>query len=527
MSYISYQFFLFLGAVLLGYTVTPSKYKWCVLLAGSAVFYWMNSRWLTVFLLCTTIAVYAAARMLDSMEEGFSLAKGHLEREDKKRLKALVAGQKRGVVICGLAVAVGLLLWLKYGAFFAGCWQHLPHHWRLPQPPVKTRMFLPLGISYYTLQAAGYLIDVSRGKCKACRNFAKLALFLTFFPQITEGPIGRYDRLSAPLFEGHPFEYERFTKGLQRIVFGLFKKLVIADRVNLFVSAVFEESGTAPGGILLLAGILYTLQIYAEFSGCMDIVIGCAELFGIPMDENFARPFFAKSVSEFWRRWHITLGAWFKDYVFYSISLSKPFMRLSKFVRRRGNDFLGAVLPAAMALFFTWLGTGFWHGAAWKYAAYGLYYYLIMLAGMLLEPLFAKVCGSLHIHRQGRAFSLFAMGRTALAVVGGMLLFRAESVSEWGTILAGIFGRFSLRETLASVLRYDMDRKDFAVIAVGVVILLVIGILQEKGIHVREAIARRPLPVRWALYLALVMAVIVFGAYGRGYEAVDFIYGQF
>ncbi len=528
MSYLSYQYLiLFLGTVFAVYTAVPKRFQWMVLLAASYVFYWSNSKALLFFLLLTTVTIYFSGILLNRIEEGFVLSKKALEKADRKRLKALIAWQKKAVVCATVLFEFSFLLVLKYYHFFTETVISLfsLFHTRAKLPEIW--FLLPLGISYYTLQAAGYLIDVYRGKYKACEQFGKVALFLSFFPQIVEGPIGRFDLLGDPLYEGHSFNYDRVTQALQRIVWGLFKKIVIADRVNLFVATVFENFQTFEGSILLLGGMLYTLQIYAEFSGCMDIVSGSAQLFGVPLAENFARPFFAKSVPEFWRRWHITLGNWLKDYVFYPISLSRPCMRLSKFARRHFNETAATLLPAAFAMFFVWLGMGFWHGAGWKYLVYGLYYYILMLFGMCTEPLWVKIFAALQIKRHNRFFNLLSRIRTFAFVVIGMMLFRADTVEMWGSMIKRIFTTPGISSFANTVLTCGMDQHDFIIVSVGVVFLLAVGLLQERGVAIRQSLSHRALPVRWAVYAALVLAVIIFGAYGPGYEPVDLIYGQF
>lgn len=529
MSYTSYSYLLiFLGIVFIAYTAVPKRFKWTVLLIASYAFYWINSGKLVVFLLAATVSVYFAGIFLNHINAGFDMVKKSLPKEDKKIFKSMLAWQKKAVVAVTLGFIFGILLLLKYSPFFIGTVKDFLGLFGLKPHFPKLKFILPLGISYYTLQAAGYIIDVYRGKYKASENFGKVALFLCFFPQIVEGPIGRFDLLAEPLYTGHKFNYENFTQGIQLIVWGLFKKLIIADRANILVSEVFGAYEEYSGSIILLAGILYTIQIYAEFSGCMDIVTGSAQMFCVPLSKNFERPFFSKSVNEFWRRWHITLGAWLRDYVFYSVSLSKPFMKLSRFTKEHLNEFLGALVPASFALFFTWFGIGFWHGAGIKYIVYGFYYYIIMMIGMYLEPAFAAMFGKLHIKRENRALNVLRMFRTTALVIVGMMLFRAVSVHEWGGMMTRVFTDFRASELInGTALTLGMDICDFAVIAAGAAVMLAVSVMQERGIAVRQYVAARPVAVRWVLYFALVLSVVIFGAYGVGYDAVDFIYGQF
>ncbi len=529
MNYTTYSYLLlFLGGTFLLYTLVPQKQKWITLLAASLFFYVVSSGPLIVFLLGTTLSIYLSALWLDKLAAVQSLVKKGAPKEDRDTLKRHILWQKRAVLLLLLLFNFGLLLFMKYFGFFCHNVNWLFAFVGLDFELPLVKMVLPLGISFYTLQAVGYVVDVYRGKFPAERNFARITLFLSFFPQIVEGPIGRYDELAPQLYEGHTFDYERFTGSLQLILWGLFKKVVIADRANALVSAVFDHYEQYAGLLIALAVLAYTLQLYAEFSGCMDIVTGSARLFGVGLSPNFRRPFFSRSVTEFWRRWHITLGAWLRDYVFYPLSLSKPFGRLSKAARKHLSKHLAASLPAIAALFFVWFANGVWHGAAWKYIAYGLYYYVIIALGMLCEPLFAKGIGLLHLRRESAGYRLFQMLRTFLLVNLGMLLFRAKSLSAAVAMFGSLFSSAGPSLIQNGVLNTPGIRlADFYVLLAGAAILLIVGILQERGIGVRALIARQPLVIRWAVYLAAVFVVVIFGAYGMGYQRVAFIYAGF
>ena len=265
MSYTSYSYLLiFLGTVFISYTAAPKKIKWAVLLTASYVFYALNSGKLTVFLLLSTAAVYFAGILLDCIADTSALAKKGLEREEKKKLKTLINYQKKAIVVLTLGFIFGILLTIKYSGFFAGIFNRAAEFVRLDFALPEFKFLMPLGISYYTLQAAGYVIDVYRGKYRASRNFGKVALFLSFFPQITEGPIGRFDELADPLYEGHGFSYDNLTKGLQLMAWGLFKKMVIADRVNIFVSEVFGNYGGCSGSKI------FSLNIGSKYIGVVS-----------------------------------------------------------------------------------------------------------------------------------------------------------------------------------------------------------------------------------------------------------------
>ena len=232
-------------------------------------------------------------------------------------------------------------------------------------------LLLPIGISFYTLQAIGYMADVYWEKIPAQRHLGKLALFLGFFPQIMEGPISMYEQTGEDLWKGEDLRGENLSAGWSRILWGLFKKMIVADRLYVLVKAVFEHYQDYSGSIVVFAAIAYTLQLYMEFSGCMDIVIGSGRLFGVRLPENFCRPFASKNAAEFWRRWHITLGAWLKTYVFYPVSVSRMVKKWNRFGKKHLGKYLTRLGATAMCLFPVWLCNGLWHGPSWHYIFYG------------------------------------------------------------------------------------------------------------------------------------------------------------
>ena len=536
MSYISYLYlFGFLIAAFVLYYIVPKKFRWAVLLAFSAAFYIISSKKLTVFLVASVFSIYIGGLILGKLQERYDEKCKLLEKDERKELKKTSQRDKRIIVACVLAFNFGVLLVLKYWNFLCGAADAVTALFGYNITCYPSKLFMPLGISFYTLQVASYIIDVYRGKYKPTKNLGKIALFLSFWPQITEGPIGRFDLLADQLYTGHSFDYDRISKSLQLILWGLFKKIVIADRAAMLIKTVFDNYlpeteivNSYRGITIVVAALMYTLQLYAEFSGAIDVVRGSAGLFGVTLSENFKRPFFSQSINEFWRRWHITLGLWLKDYVFYSVSLSKTFMKLSQWTKKHFNKLFGNLVPAAFALFFVWFLNGFWHGSGIKYITYGLYYYVIMLFGMIFEPLFKKAFDKSGIKRDGKPMCLFRIFRTFILVNIGMMIFRAGSLSIFGSMVADTFkGGFFSQLSDGTLLNLGIDAYDYIVIAIGCVVMFVVGLLQEKGHDILNELAEKKLPVRWVVYIALILAVVVFGAYGEGYGVVDLIYGQF
>lgn len=516
---------VFLPAVLLLYYILPKKARWGVLLIASLVFYFVSNGIFLLIMLATTVTIYVAGLIIQKINDNFKKQKSveGITKDKKKLLKKESTNKKKIVVLATVIINFGILLVLKYGNFFLSLSNNIfgtSFPW--------FGIILPLGISFYTLQAVSYVIDVYRGTCKADRNFGRVLLFVCFFPQIIEGPIGRYDKLANQLYEGHSFDYDKFMKGLQLMLWGLIKIFVIADRSGIFVNDVFDKVQETNGSILLLSVFIYTIQLYADFSGCMDLVKGIGQLFGIELADNFKRPFFSTSINEFWRRWHITLGAWLRDYVFYPISLSKFFANLSAKSKKHFGEFLAKFLPSAFALFFVWFINGLWHGAEIKYIVYGLYYYVIMMIGLLLEPLFAKLTTALHINRKSKPYFVFQVVRTFLLVNLGMLIFRANSLRDACYIFGAIFSKFDISELFGETLfSYSIQAHDFIVIAVGVIALFAVGVFQEKGHQLRNEIAKLNIAIRWTVYFAALFVLITFGAYGEGYRVADFLYAQF
>lgn len=518
----------FLSCTVLAYYLVPVKRRWGILLAASIVFYLISSRQLILILIFSTAVVYWGALLIDRKQQVYRERKSALEKEERKLLKEKTVRQSGHILAAVCVVIFGILFFTKYFNFAGSNLNLLLEKFHAPFSIPPLHLLMPLGISFYTLSAASYLIDVSGGTCRAQEHFFKLLLFLMFFPVITEGPISRYGQLGVQLAEGHRFDYRRFCFGIQLILWGLFKKVVLADRVDRFVGNIFSQYQSYSGGVVILTILIYTFQIYMDFSGCIDIARGSAELFGITLAENFTRPFFATSVNDFWRRWHITLGAWLRDYIFYPISLSRPFQNLSKNSRKYLSPYFAATIPALIALLAVWFANGVWHGAEWKYICYGLYYYVITALGMLLEPVFLRLLGLLRLNREGKGYRVWQILRTFCLVNIGMLIFRAETVRSAWEIFLSAFRPYRGPQTLAEIFSAQgLPAGQTAIVLVGAALVFVVSVLQERGVKIRELIAARALPLRWSIYIAAVLLVVIAGAYGPGFGIVDFIYAQF
>lgn len=488
MSYASIEFLLFVLVLVFIYYVFPKKYRYIVLLIGSLIFYYLFSEKYIIFILLSSIITYFGGKLIEKYT-------------DKRKL----------ILILSILLNLSFLLVLKYNNFFGDMFRVIGVN-----IPYK-KFILPIGISYYTLETISYLTDIYRKKMKAESNYLKVLLFLVYFPQIVEGPIANYSRLSKTLFNTERFNYDNFVSSFVLIGWGFVKKLVIADRAGIFVSKVFENNY---GGILLVIGIiLYTIQIYADFSGCIDIVSGVSELFGVKLDENFKRPFFSKSIQEFWRRWHITLGTWLKEYVFYPISLSKINMKLNLKLMKMKSKYLSKFIITAFPLFFVWFFNGMWHGASFKYVVYGLYYYVLMMIGILLEPILKKIISIFKVNTEVWSYKFFQAIRTILIVCFGMFLFRVDSFAQMGVMLHS--------KASAALFSLGLKKSDFALLIVGTFIMLIVGVMQEFNINIRKELQKQNLIFKWLVYYIIIFSIIIFGIYGKGYDAASFIYGGF
>lgn len=486
---------LFLPVIILLYQLTPARFRWLVLLTADYVFFWMVSRWLIIYLFIATLATYGTGRLLAYVSE-------HASVKGKQLTK-----KKRYILAGGIAITLGMLIVFKYLKVFG------------------LTLIAPIGISYYTLETISYMTDVYRGTIKAEKNLAKVALFLSFFPQIMEGPISKFSETADPLYAGRNIEYGNLVSGYQRILWGLFKKMMVADRLAPVIFKIFGDYEKYDGSAIAVAVVCYTIQLYTEFSGCMDIILGSGEIFGVKLPENFRQPFFAKNASDFWRRWHITLGRWLKDYVFYPLSLAKPVKKLAKKVKGIWGIGVSKFVAPIIALFFVWLSNGIWHGAGWTYLFYGMYYFVLIFIENITEAPVEKFIERRHIHTEKIGWRLLTALKLFIIVNVGELFFRASSVTQGFRMLKRIFTSFHI--SVLKEMDFGLDNYDILLSLGGILIVLVVDIIHEKGISIREKIASLSLPLRWSFWYAVIFCIVIFGAYGAGYTVVDMIYAAY
>ena len=519
---------LFLPLVIGLYALMPAKAKKYFLLVASFVFYWLISGKLIIYLFLSIFSVHYFGLWLERLNREKKDAICSCEREQKKKIKAVFQKKSRLALFFAVLVHIGTLLVLKYSPFFTQNINSLLSLFGSSFSFEIPSYLQPIGISFFSLQAFSYIFDVYRGTTKADTNIWRLALFMSFFPQIVEGPICRYNQTAEQLWNAKQIKFENLTLGLECIAFGVMKKVVVADRLDPLIKSVFESPNKYAGGLIAFTVLMYTVQLYMDFSGSMDAVTGAAQIFGIEMPENFRRPFFSKTISEFWQRWHITLGTWFKDYIFYPVTMSKPMKKLTSSARKKLGNHFGPLLAGSIALLCVWLSNGLWHGAGWNYIFFGIYHFVLILCGSLISPAVKAVNEKLHINSQSFPYRVFQMIRTSLLVVIGEMFFRADSVGKGFFMLKKLLTDHSWQSVRTAGSRLvRVDNLDLLVVLAAVIIVFIVSILNEKGTTVRKSLQKRNVALRWILIYALIMFVLVFGAYGPDYIPVDPMYAGF
>lgn len=526
MTYTSFPYFVFLACLAVVYFVVPRKGQWIVLLAASYIFYYMAaSVGAIVFLLVTTVSIFFIAKAIGGEnQKQLAALTSSAESDEKIRIKRLYAARKKRILIIGLLLNFGILAVLKYSNFVVinvGSLFNtdigLPH------------LLLPLGISFYTFQSAGYLIDVYRGRYEPDGNIFKFALFTSFFPQIVQGPISRHDQLAHQLYAEHKFDWTQAKHGVELILWGLFKKLVIADRAVVFVNYALGNSESIEGFQTAAGCLIFMAYVYADFSGGIDISRGICQVLGIEMTENFRRPHFSFSVSEYWRRWHITLGAWMRDYIFYSITLSKTFGRMGKSLRGKLGSYWAAAIPACIGMGITFMVVGIWHGAAWKFIAFGAYNgFFIMIETLFLGRL--ADWNEKHGLIKTKAFSwrLIRTLFTFFIIYISKFFAMSYGAGQAVQMIKSSFSVFNPQIFFDGTLyTMGLSEMSFKLLLLAIFIFFVVSLMQENGIRLREALDRQNLVFRWFIYFAAVFSILIFGVYGPDIDPAAFVYQQF
>ncbi|MBQ3229630.1 MAG: MBOAT family protein [Clostridia bacterium] len=528
MLFNSLPFVCYLILTLVLFYVIPKKAQWPFLLAASYAFYAIADWRYLVFIATTTVSVYLVARKVEKInleqKEYIKLHKSELTKEEKQKYKNKMKAKRWKWLLLCLFFNLGILAVTKYTNFVL----HNVHNIINDAAEFKpVDMIVPLGISFYTFQSLGYIIDVYRGKQEAQKNIFKFALFVSFFPQLAQGPISRYGDLAPTLFAEHRFERKTVTSGVMRILWGYFKKVVIADRLITGVTTLIGNTDEYSGAFVFVAMLFYAFQLYCDFTGGIDITIGIAEAMGIKVAENFNLPYFSKNIKEYWNRWHITMGTWFTDYIFYPISVCGPMLKLSKWSREHLPKGIGKRVTVYLASFAVWLTTGIWHGAAWNFIVWGLMNFVVIMVSQELEPLYAKFHKKVHI-KEKAFYGVFEIVRTILLMSAIRMFDCYRDVPMTFKMVGTMFTDFDFSVfTNGELLNIGLTTADYAILLIGFAVVLAVSLFKLHGVDVRERLYNKPFGCCYHIMAALLIVILVYGAYGVGYDPSQFIYTQY
>ena len=508
MSLTSNLFFLFTVLGLCIYYVVPKRLQWIVLLILSYGYYLLADIKAVGFLVFSTVATYGCAMWIVHIRK--------TDREDKDKKKIT-----KRIVTLGIVLDLGMLAILKYTNFV------IENINLVTKGHISAvSLILPLGISYYTFQTIGYLLDVYWAREEAEKNIFKYALFVSFFPQLIQGPIGRFGRLQKQLLAEHKFNLHRIKFGLERVLWGLFKKMIIAEWASVYRLAIFENPKHY-AGITIFGVVLYTIELYGDFAGGIDVVLGIAEMFGVKMDENFKQPLFATSISDFWRRWHITLGSWMKDYVFYPLTLSGGMRKIQKWSKSKIGRKRGRFVSVALSDLIVFILVGLWHGANWNNVGWGAYNGVIMAISGFIPDVYESWKKKLHINDKSKGYHLFMVFRTFALFNIGQYFDCTRSFKEAATIIRYSVTNFQPSQFLqipSGKLGVEYTPYALLTLAIACVIWFIVSVLKERGVDMELALSKLPLPVEFAICMLLLISIPLFSPMS---VARGFIYAQF
>ena len=511
-------------ALSLVYYICPQRFRWILLLAASMFYYAYCGIRALPFLLITGFSTWFGAKKIAAIGEQHKAYikehKSELTAEARKSAKKASRARQRLIFIAVLVLNFGMLGLFKYTNSFLDLFGAIRG---APFKPLD--LLLPLGISFYTFQSTGYLMDIYNGKYAPETNPFKYLLFVSFFPQLIQGPIARFDQLGKQFSEAHHFDIDAYERALLLMAWGFFKKRVIADRALPLIEDVFSNSNTYGGAVIVTAVLFYSLQQYCDFSGGIDLVTGIGELFGIQLPPNFRRPYFAVSLTDFWHRWHISLGNWMRDYVFYPFALSRPISALTKVLKGKHPQ-LSRTLPAALGNILVFLLVGIWHGLQMNYVLWGLYNGCILAFTALMDPVYKAWNERNHALSASRGFYIFRVLRTFLVVNVGWYFDRAVRASDAFRMLGRTFTAWNWAEIEnGTLLSFGLTVQDFQILLISTLILIAVSVLSERGRNVRALIFSRPLPVRWLILFAFLYITISWFVSDSG--SAGFLYAVF
>lgn len=499
MLFNSIEFMIFFPLVCLGYYLIPHRFRYLFLLVCSYFFYMCWNPRYALLMLTSTVVTWLSGLLIQSAE------KNPDPNQQVRRKKLYVA--------LSFVINLSILFFFKYYNFTASSVSRLFSILGMSIDPPAFDVLLPVGISFYTFQALSYTMDVYRHEIYAERNFFKYALFVSFFPQLVAGPIERSKNLLIQINEKHSFNWGRIKDGLLLMLYGYFQKVVLAEYLAKVVDHVYNDWQLCSGFQLMIATICFAFQIYCDFGSYSNIAIGAAKVMGFRLMENFNTPYFSQTVSEFWRRWHISLSTWFRDYLYIPLGGN-----------RKGR------LRKEINLMVVFLVSGLWHGASWHFVAWGGLNGIFQIIGERLKPLKKRINQICHIDSTVDSHKLLRMVITFILIDFTWVFFRAPSLKEGLKIVLMILGIkgsmpwFTYGNNLAA---FDLTPATLNVLLISLAILAVADFCKYRGIVIREWILREGLWLRWLIIYTGLLFILIFGVYGPGFDASQFIYFQF
>lgn len=476
MDFISATYLIALFILLIVYYTIPKNRQWISLLVFSMIFYSLFSVKMWIFMLFTAVTTYLYGIYF-------------------KRSKSL------------LTVTISVNILLLFGLKLCAADFNFVKAYDLQ----RFAFLIPVGISFYTLQTIGYMVDVYKGSVSEERNFFRYLLFIIYFPQILQGPIPKYDHLKQELFGKHEFSEENISKGFYLLLWGYFQKMVIADRCNIVVNQIFSNYTAYEGFYLIMAGVLYSIQLYTDFAGCVCIAMGSSQMLGINLKSNFNHPYFAVSIKDFWRRWHISLSNFLRDYVYIPLGGNRK-GKLRKYIH----------------LMITFFVSGLWHGEGLHFIVWGLLHGIYQVFGEILAPVrgaFLKITGT---QKNSLTHIFISRITTFFMVMIAWVFFRAESVKQALYIVVHMFTKWNPWIFVSGELyTLGIKEEEWALLLFAFVAMIIVAVLHEKKVGIRDLFYKQPLFFRWAVLLCIIFSILITGIYGPLYDSAQFIYGGF
>lgn len=490
MLFNSYAFLLFFPIVVCITFLVPKKVQYIWLLLASYYFYMNWDAKYALLLLLSTFVTYLSGLFIE-----------YIRKKDKN-----LATQK-WVVAISFSINLGILFFFKYFNFFSETLEYLFSQFHVELLLPQVNVLLPVGISFYIFQALSYTVDIYRGDIEAEHNFLRYALFVSFFPQLVAGPIERSKNLLKQINETHSFQFENMRNGLLLMLWGYFLKIVIADRTAILVDTVYGDIQQYSGIYVMIATVLFAIQIYCDFAGYSTIAIGAAEIMGFHLMENFNCPYFATSIKDFWHRWHISLSTWFRDYLYIPLGGNK---------KGKKRKYINTLIVFSVS--------GLWHGAAMTYVIWGFLHGIYQVIGDIARPAFNRI--SSHLNKYlAKTISIVV---TFILVDFAWIFFRANNVEDAMHVILSMrhFSNLNWMKD-GTLFELGLNSANIKVLLVSIFILFIADIAKYNGIEVRKLITKLILPARWICYLVAVFYILIFGIWGASYDASSFIYFQF